>query len=213
MSEQDEFSNLRAQAQSDLDEGRDELLQDLKRKSLDELFDLDPVLLGRLTPKQRADLFRQEPLRQSINRPQARPAPKPKGRVKASALRRAWIALPPMVRCHAMALVVAGVTASVALCLMNQDLALTGLLFGPSTLPEHVELWPRCRRLTAYTDGCLYIVQNALPWSEAAEDLKIKETELRSVNRHLDPGPTLYRDAQLIVWRERIPLQGANHVR
>tara|TARA_R110002110_G_scaffold98919_6_gene253035 strand:+ start:5606 stop:6022 length:417 start_codon:yes stop_codon:yes gene_type:complete len=115
MNDDGDFSNLRAQAQSDLEEGRNELFQELKRKSHQELYDIEPTLLARLTPKQREQLFRQEPARAPINRLKPGPGIKPNRRIRRSLARRAWIALPPLVRCHAMALVIAASTGAVAL--------------------------------------------------------------------------------------------------
>lgn len=115
----DDFSNLRAQAQSDLEEGRNELFQDLKRKSHHELYDIEPTLLARLTPKQREQLFRQEPARAPIKRLKPAPDIKPNKRIRRSLVRRFWIVLPPLVRCHAMALVIAASAATVTLASLS----------------------------------------------------------------------------------------------
>lgn len=111
----DDFSNLRAQSDTDLEEGRNELFQELKRKSQQELYDIEPTLLARFTPKQREQLFRQEPARAPIKRLKPGPDINPNRRIRRSLARRAWIALPPLIRCHAMALVIAASTGAGAL--------------------------------------------------------------------------------------------------
>ncbi len=66
--------------------------------------------------------------------------------------------------------------------------------------------WPRCPRLTRWTDGCIYQVMKGLGWAEAARDLGLPEEALHDLNRqiHSDYIPS---GANLIIWRYRFPLQ------
>lgn len=66
--------------------------------------------------------------------------------------------------------------------------------------------WPRCPSLTRWTDGCVYRVVKGLDWSDAAHDLALPESYLRKLNHHI-PSQSIPAESDLIVWRERFPLQ------
>ena len=70
-----------------------------------------------------------------------------------------------------------------------------------------VAAWPRCPHLTSWTDGCVYRVVKGLNWSEAAYDLALPESYLRKLNHHIS-SQYIPVQSDLIVWRERFPLQG-----
>lgn len=79
----------------------------------------------------------------------------------------------------------------------------------PLSRPAQVAKWPRCSRLTRWTDGCVYRVTTGLSWRDAANDLDIPESYFRHLNGHItiDPIPA---GSNLTVWRERFPLQDFN---
>lgn len=70
-----------------------------------------------------------------------------------------------------------------------------------------IAAWPRCPRLTGWTDGCVYRVVKGLDWTEAAYNLALPESYLRKLNQHI-PWQVIPAESDLIVWRERFPLQG-----
>jgi len=76
----------------------------------------------------------------------------------------------------------------------------------PLSLPAYVIDWPRCARLSRWTDGCVYSVTKNLSWKDAAAYLDLPESFLRRLNHHIadDPIPA---GATLTVWRERFLLQ------
>lgn len=68
--------------------------------------------------------------------------------------------------------------------------------------PSTTTNWPVCKRLSEYTDGCLYYPTQDLNWDWAAWKLNMPLETLRRTNRHL-PGQWIPANAQLVVWRER----------
>lgn len=74
------------------------------------------------------------------------------------------------------------------------------------SLPVYVAEWPRCLRLTRWTDGCVYRVTKGLPWRDAAGYLDVPESYLRHLNRHIT-DVSIPAGADLTVWRERFPLR------
>jgi hypothetical protein len=74
--------------------------------------------------------------------------------------------------------------------------------------PAYVGEWPRCRRLSRWTDGCVYGVTTGMSWQNATEYLDIPESYLRTLNRHI-PGDAIPAGSDLTVWRDRFPLQEA----
>lgn len=68
--------------------------------------------------------------------------------------------------------------------------------------PLSTATWPVCKRLSPYTDGCLYYSAQNLNWAWVAQQLDMSVDELYSANRHL---PTQYIPANstLVVWRHR----------
>lgn len=76
----------------------------------------------------------------------------------------------------------------------------------PLVRSASVAAWPRCPHLTSWTDGCVYRAVKGLDWSEAAHDLALPESYLRKLNHHI-PSQSIPAESDLIVWRERFPLQ------
>lgn len=77
---------------------------------------------------------------------------------------------------------------------------------GPLLRTADVATWPKCARLTRWTDGCLYQVTRGVSWSDAAGSLDIRETTLRELNRHIRFSD-IPSGSSLIVWRYRFELQ------
>ena len=77
----------------------------------------------------------------------------------------------------------------------------------PLVRSASVAAWPRCPHLTSWTDGCVYRVVKGLDWSEAAHDLALPESYLRKLNQHI-LSQSIPAESDLIVWRQRFPLQG-----
>mgnify|MGYP000653297531 FL=1 len=77
----------------------------------------------------------------------------------------------------------------------------------PLVRSASVAAWPRCPHLTSWTDGCVYRVVKGLDWSEAAHDLALPESYLRKLNQHIR-SQSIPAESDLIVWRQRFPLQG-----
>jgi len=66
--------------------------------------------------------------------------------------------------------------------------------------PASAESWPICRRLTAKTDGCVYIPKQNLNWDYVAQSLHIDRAFLLTLNRHL-PVASAPAERKIIVWR------------
>jgi hypothetical protein len=78
-------------------------------------------------------------------------------------------------------------------------------LAPPPIRPANVNTWPQCARLDSGTDGCVYFVQSALTWAEAAQLLGMPQSTLASANRVIGTQP-LTQGSPIIVWRFRRPL-------
>jgi hypothetical protein len=76
----------------------------------------------------------------------------------------------------------------------------------PLVRSSDVSKWPRCARLTRWTDGCVYRVTSGLSWAEVAGDLDLPESYLRNLNNDV-VNKTVPAKSDIIVWRERFPLQ------
>jgi hypothetical protein len=76
----------------------------------------------------------------------------------------------------------------------------------PLSLPVYVAEWPRCPRLTRWTDGCVYHVTKGLSWRDAAGYLGVSESYFRHINRHITDD-SIPAGADLTVWRERFLLR------
>ncbi|MGH6711767.1 MAG: hypothetical protein ACREEK_22695 [Bradyrhizobium sp.] len=68
--------------------------------------------------------------------------------------------------------------------------------------PRSTATWPRCARLSSYTDGCVYYPNRDLQWAVVAEQLQMPRQELYDANRHLPPQFIPAR-AALVIWRHR----------
>jgi hypothetical protein len=68
--------------------------------------------------------------------------------------------------------------------------------------PTMTANWPVCKRLSEYTDGCVYYPTQDLNWDWVAQKLNIPLEILRRTNRHL-PWQWIPANTQLVVWRER----------
>ena len=209
MTRNNKVRDLMAQAAEDLDQGRTELLDALKHIPVSELHNTDPTLFTRLTPEQRAELFTWTLQRSSRTntvavRPPSTPYRKPIG---ALPLLRFWNRTPLTLRSQLVGLFLASMLTAFG----TYFLAYADHLPPISVLAEppssDMSLWPRCRRLTPGRDGCTYIVTGGLSWEQAAQQLGQDLQDLKAVNRHLSAHQPLRRGNELIVWRNRIPLE------
>ncbi len=64
--------------------------------------------------------------------------------------------------------------------------------------------WPQCSRLTPSTDGCVYYVESALTWPDAAQMLGMPLPVLLHANNA--SGASSAQGSPIIVWRFRRPL-------
>ena len=81
---------------------------------------------------------------------------------------------------------------------------LMGLVPSPSRSTD-AATWPQCARLGVNTDGCVYYIESALTWPQAAQLLDMPLPTLLAANRATgNASPT--QGSPLIVWRFRHPL-------
>lgn len=66
--------------------------------------------------------------------------------------------------------------------------------------PASAHSWPICSRLTANTDGCVYIPKQNLNWDYVAQSLHIDRAFLLTLNPHL-PVASAPAGRKIIVWR------------
>jgi len=77
--------------------------------------------------------------------------------------------------------------------------------------PVDASGWPRCKRLDAYVDGCLYRIGGGVTTlDEIAAHLELPPAQLTASNRHLaaDTRRALARGSDVVVWRGRPGLGG-----
>lgn len=129
--------------------------------------------------------------------PPARPATKPKACLGLRWMPRAAIA--------AGCAIVLGTLTTMAV--LEATPALERWSYSrPLLRAADVTTWPKCPRLTRWTDGCVYRVTSGLSWTDAAGYLDLPETTLRDLNRHIR-FPYIPADSSLVIWRYRFELQ------
>jgi hypothetical protein len=177
-----------------------EVVSKLKGLSPEDFARVPRDVLGDLSSAQYTDIVGSIAPDVKLNKPKAKPTVV---RRQTRSLRDYWTWIP---------LPVVAVAASVALgmTILFAAIITTPLLewwsySKPLTLPAHVAEWPRCARLSRWTDGCVYRVTKILPWKDAAGYLDLPESFLRRLNHHIadDPIPA---GTDLTVWRERFLL-------
>ena len=78
---------------------------------------------------------------------------------------------------------------------------------APSPIRQvNTATWPQCSRLTPGTDGCVYYVESALTWSDAAQMLDMPLPTLLNANNARSASP-LVKGSPIVVWRFRGSLQ------
>lgn len=197
-------SDLKALARKDHDAGRIELLNDLKRIPKSEFHNVDPTLLARLTPKQRAELFALTDRKPHSAGKSTKPVKKLKRPYRAH---RVWNSLPLPVRSQLSGLLMTTVLSGFAVLSAAHEDKVSALFSNPKTLPISTSTWPRCNRLTPYIDGCIYTATSTLSWHIAADTLDFDTATLMKRNGHLMNRVTLQRGDRLTVWRGQIPLE------
>lgn len=196
--------DLKTLAKKDHDAGRIELLGELKRIPKSEFHNVDPALLSRLMPEQRAKLFAQTDRNHRWADNPKKPA---KHRNKTHLLRRMCNDLPLTVRSQLAGLLITSVLSGLTVFILNHEDKISANFKHAKTLPVNTSTWPLCNRLTPYTDGCVYTVTSAISWRSAADALDFDAATLASRNGHLKNRAMLQRGDRLTVWRGQIPLE------
>lgn len=130
------------------------------------------------------------------------PAPSPPSKPQRETLgwRERWRLLPSSARMTVITSVLTSVIVMVAVA-------------SPQVLRwtlTHIEIvrhqdrsaWPRCARLSPYTDGCLYFPTHDMDWDALAEQLHISRRQLYDDNKHLPPQ-FIPAKAPIVIWRHR----------
>lgn len=196
--------SLKILAQKDHDSGRVELLDELKRIPKSELHNVDPTLLARLTPRQRATLFAQTDKKSHLANQSATVVKRQK---RALIFRRAWNGLPLPVRSQLLGLLMTAVLSGLTALSLRYEDKISEILSQPTTLSVNTSTWKSCNRLTPYTDGCVYTVASNISWHDAAKKLGFDVTKLIENNDHLSNLTILQRGDKMTVWRNTIPLE------
>jgi len=183
------------------DSANAEVIATLKKMTAEEFARVPRDVLNDLTTRQYADVVQTvAPDVQLVEPAAAIPA----GGRHNRAWRDYWTWIPAPVVAVVVSLAIGMITLAAAV-------SLTPLLewqsySTPLSRPAHVSEWPRCRRLSRWTDGCVYGVTKGMSWHNAARYLDIPESYLRTLNRHVS-GDAIPTGSDLTVWRERFPLQ------
>jgi hypothetical protein len=174
-----------------------ELIKKLKVLPAEKFVRVPREVLNALSNEQYADIVRAVAPFVKLKLPVPAPSPQPKRNADWSALPRPIVAI------------VAGLLLGIAILLTT--------IFAPQ-VPEwwsyliplsretDATYWPRCERLTRWTDGCVYVVTHGLSWTDAARYLDLPESDLRRLNYHIQTD-TIPAGAYLTVWRNRFELQ------
>ena len=119
---------------------------------------------------------------------------------------KSWVRLPAWTRMLIMQLF----TATASITVFQVVLPYGGSVFETLLLERSrdASLWPSCRRLSLYIDGCLYRPQGHLTLDEIARITGIAEDKLVEANghiltKHIYPGMTV------VIWRSRGKLIGS----
>jgi hypothetical protein len=193
----DEFLKDVESAKAKGDAADTELIKKLKTLSPEDFARVPRQVLSMVSNQQYADIVRTIAPDMTLKQPKLiSPSPRLK--------RRIWSWLPrPFVA------IVSGFLLGVAI--------LCAIIFTPTvvewwsyatplTRETDATTWPRCPRLTRWTDGCVYRVKSGLTWTEAAGYLDMPLSNLIRVNRHIQTD-MIPAGATLIVWRDRFKLQ------
>lgn len=198
------FQDMKSQAEKDINEGRGEVVEKLKEIPVSELHHSDPTLFARITADQRADIFSHIAHQ---NEASAHRAPLNIVRYKkpgAFRTQQLWAALPLGIRSQCVGLFLSTALAAFMLTAFSYEDQIFSFISRPASLSSNSSYWPNCKRLTTWTDGCIYTVSSALSWQQAANILGL---DIKASNRHLAKRKTPQRGDIMVVWRKQIPLE------
>lgn len=205
---QPQFQAAMATALADRDAARDEIFAQLQQLSPEERAKVAPETFASLTPMQFATLlgrplpkmspemaladFKPDPDTWPHRRPGWRFPFAGNGAIKiCSPLHRALQLAGMVWLCTGLASVGAVWAAPYAASLVP-----------PPIRQANVSTWPQCAHLAPNTDGCVYYVESAMTWSEAAQSLGMKLPTLLAANKSTGIH-TLIAGSPIIVWRFR----------
>lgn len=170
----------------------------LKALSADEFARVPRDMLNSLSNEQYKDIVATVAPHVELKEPEAPPSPaKPKRHLNWRLLPR-WIVAVFAGLLLGSAILIAAISAT--------PLQEWWSYSTPLSRGTNVATWPRCQRLTQWTDGCVYRVTRGLSWSDAASLVELPEIYLRWLNSHIQADP-IPAGSDLTIWRQRFPLQ------
>ncbi|MBC9880005.1 hypothetical protein G8O24_21970 [Bradyrhizobium sp. INPA01-394B] len=130
------------------------------------------------------------------------PAPSPPAKPERETLgwRERWRLLPSSAQMTAVTSVLT--TAIVMMAIASPQVWRWTLTHIEIVRPGERGNWPRCTRLSPYTDGCLYFPTHDMDWNAVAAQLRMPRQQLYDDNKHLPPQFIPAR-APIAVWRHR----------
>lgn len=130
------------------------------------------------------------------------PAPSPPAKPERETLgwRERWRLLPSSAQMTAVTSVLT--TAIVMMAIASPQVWRWTLTHIEIVRPGERGNWPRCTRLSPYTDGCLYFPTHDMDWNAVAAQLRMPRQQLYDDNKHLPPQFIPAR-APIVIWRHR----------
>ena len=128
------------------------------------------------------------------------PSPPPDPGHEAPSWRERWRLLPSSAQITVITSVLT--TAIVMVAVASPQVLRWTLTHIEIVRPGERGSWPRCARLSPYTDGCLYFPIYDMDWDALAEQLHIPRQQLYDDNKHLPPQFIPAR-APIVIWRHR----------
>jgi hypothetical protein len=188
-------SNVR-RVQDDAIKASDDLVRRLKRLTPGEFLRQSPRLFAHLTPEQYRDIV-------GTIAPQVRlPASPTVVEIKRDRRKLAdwWRERSVLTQ---SGLVTISMTLILSAIGMFAPLAVKATLGRMEVVrPTSSATWPVCKRLSEYTDGCIYYPAQDLNWDWVALKLGLPVEVLRRNNRHLTTQ-WVPVNAPVVIWRER----------
>lgn len=189
-------SNVR-HVQNDAIKASDELVRRLKRLTPEEFLRQSPRLFARLTQNQYRDVV-------ATIAPQVRlpAAPPPVAEVKRDhwTLGKWW---------RERSVLVQTLIVTIATTLIFTMAGVFAPLGVKATLghmevvrPTSTATWPVCKRLSEYTDGCIYYPSQNLNWQWVALKTGLPVENLHRTNRRINTQ-WLPANTPVVIWRER----------
>jgi hypothetical protein len=211
MNKQENFQSAVTVALRDREVARNEIFTQLRSLSVEERAKMPPETYARLSPEQFAILLGR-PLpkisfeeavaqQESITSTQHCDGSDAPSRDRRQKIGKVRSPLLRALRCAGIAWLCTGLPSVGAMAAAPY---LTGLVPSPSRSTD-AATWPQCARLGVNTDGCVYYIESALTWPQAAQLLDMPLPTLLAANR-ASGNVSLMQGSPLIVWRFRHPL-------